>query len=555
MEVGMQDVKIGSYSYDEYLNLLKSFHGSAAPGLLIGGFMVDLALKHLPEGEFFDAICETKACLPDALQLLTPCTVGNGWLKILNQGRFALTLFEKYHGKGVRVYVDVRKFGPWPNIREWFLKLKPKHDQDTHALLEEIRKAGTSILGMSTVVVLPENLNKKKKIKTIIAVCPACGEAYRTVSGSQNTCKACSGEIAYCVPAEQSHLNKSDALRCSVLPLEQAVGRRLMHDMTRIIPGKEKGAAFQRGQTLTANDVSCLHEMGKMHVSVEDGQQQNPDFVHEDDAALAFAGAMAGEGVSFSSKPREGKVNLTAERKGLLTVDTKRLVSFNTLSDVVCASRRSFSLVEKGQKVAGVKAIPLHLHNDKFQKALAVLQGGPLFQVRILRRAKVGILVTGTEVFQGRVEDKFIPLITRKVEHYGCEVLQTRIVPDDCGAISKAVQELVACNIDLLVTTSGLSVDPDDVTRQGLLDAGVTDVLYGMPVAPGAMTLVARLGQVQVIGVPAGALYYKTTGFDLLLPRLLAGQFPTREDLAQLGHGAFCLECEECRFPRCTFSR
>lgn len=549
----MQDIKIGHYSYDEYMKLLKSFHGSAAPGLLIGGFMVDLALQHLPEGEFFDAICETKACLPDALQLLTPCTIGNGWLKILNQGRFALTLYEKYNGKGVRVYVDARKFGPWPNIHSWFLKLKPKHDQDTHALLEEINQAGTSILGMSEVAVLPENLNKKKKIKTIIAICPGCGEAYRTMS--QGLCKACSGEMAYCTSEEHAQGNSTNESQGVVLPLEKAVGRCLAHDMTRIIPGKEKGAAFQRGQIITASDVSRLQEMGKLNVSVDDGQQRSPEFVHEDDAALAFAGAMAGEGVSFSSKPREGKVNLTAERKGLLIVDTNRLASFNTLSDVVCASRRSFSLVEQGEKVAGVKAIPLHLQCDKFHKALNVLQGGPLFQVRPLRKAKVGILVTGTEVFQGLVEDKFIPLISRKVEHYGCEVVQTRIVPDDCAAISKAVQEFVASSIDLLVTTSGLSVDPDDMTRQGLLDAGVTDVLYGMPVAPGAMTLVARIGQVQVIGVPAGALYFKTTVFDLLLPRLLADQFPTREALAQLGHGAFCLECEECRFPRCTFSR
>lgn len=549
----MRDVTIGRYSYAEYLNLVKSFHGNTAPGLIIGGFMVDHALRHLPEGEFFDAICETKACLPDALQLLTPCTIGNGWLKILNQGRFALTLYEKYGGKGVRVYVDIQKFGPWPNIKNWFLKLLPKQQQDIHVLLEEIGKARTSILSMSEVTVKQRNLNKKKK--TIITICPVCGEAYRAVS--PGICKACSGELAYLDSEKriQESKNNKGQCQCSAVPLEKAIGRRLLHDMTRIIPGQEKGAAFQRGQTITSDDLGRLQEMGKLNVYLEDEQQHNPEWVHEDEVALAFAGAMAGKGVSFSSKPREGKVNLMAARKGLLVVDKNRLISFNTLPDVVCASRRSYSLVNQGDKLAGVKAIPLHLHHDYFHKALELLKGDPLFEVHPLRKAKAGILVIGTEIFQGLVEDKFIPLISRKIRHYEGEVVQTKIVPDDSLAISRAVGELSACGIDLLVTTSGLSVDPDDVTKQGLLDAGVTDMLYGMPVVPGAMTLVARLGQIQVIGVPAGALYFKTTGFDLLLPRLLAGKLPTREDLAYLGHGAFCLECNVCRFPQCTFSR
>jgi formylmethanofuran dehydrogenase subunit E len=264
---------------------------------------------------------------------------------------------------------------------------------------------------------------------------------------------------------------------------------------------------------------------------------------------------MAGDGVSFSDTPREGKVNMTADRNGLLVVDTTRLLSFNMLPDVICASRQSYSMVEQGDKVAGARAIPLYLSREDFRKALDTVNGAPLFRVLPLRKAKAGILVTGTEVFQGLVEDKFIPIISGKLEHYGCEVVQTRIVPDDRKIISQTIGEFLAAGIDLLVTTAGLSVDPDDVTRQGLLDAGAADMLYGMSVIPGAMTLLARIGSVQVVGVPACALYFKTTGFDLLLPRLLADQVPTREDLARLGHGAFCLECKVCRFPRCTFGR
>jgi formylmethanofuran dehydrogenase subunit E len=188
-------------------------------------------------------------------------------------------------------------------------------------------------------------------------------------------------------------------------------------------------------------------------------------------------------------------------------------------------------------------------------KAMAVLQEGRLFSVLPLRRPRAGILVTGTEVFTGLVEDRFIDIITTKVERLQGQVVKSLIVPDDRQAIRRGVAELLEAGIDLLVTTAGLSVDPDDVTRQGLVEAGATDLRYGAPILPGAMTLLARIGPVQVMGVPACALFFKTTSFDLLLPRLLAGLSPNRRDLAKLGHGALCLECQTCTFPRCPFGK
>jgi formylmethanofuran dehydrogenase subunit E len=167
----------------------------------------------------------------------------------------------------------------------------------------------------------------------------------------------------------------------------------------------------------------------------------------------------------------------------------------------------------------------------------------------------VGILVTGTEVFMGLVEDKFAPIISTKLEKFGGQVLKSMIVRDSMEAIADGVKELLNCDIDLLVTTAGLSVDPDDVTYQGLRDAGAMDILYGAPILPGAMTLLARIGQVQVMGVPACALYFKTTSFDLLLPRLLAGLKITRSDLARLANGAFCMDCKVCTFPKCPFGK
>jgi formylmethanofuran dehydrogenase subunit E len=221
----------------------------------------------------------------------------------------------------------------------------------------------------------------------------------------------------------------------------------------------------------------------------------------------------------------------------------------------MCATRKGFSVLREGQDFAGTRAIPLFLPRADFEKAMQVLQDGPLFQILPLQKAKVGILVTGTEVFRGLVQDRFIPIIRGKTEKYGCSVVHAKIVPDEKEAILEGVKEILDAGADLLVTTAGLSVDPDDVTRQGLIEAGATDILYGAPILPGAMTLLARIGDVRVIGVPACALFFKTTSFDLLLPRLLAGVPITRIDLSRMGHGAFCLECKTCSFPKCPFGK
>ncbi|MBN2297098.1 MAG: formylmethanofuran dehydrogenase subunit E family protein [Deltaproteobacteria bacterium] len=184
---------IGPYTYEEYISLIETFHGSVAPGMIIGGFMVDLALKNLPEGEFFDAICETRSCLPDAVQLLTPCTIGNGWLSVENLGRYALALYEKYGGQGVRVWVNSSKVENWPEIKTWFFKLKPKMQQDSQRLFEQIREAGTALYSMKPVKVLPRLI--KKKGKGPIVTCPVCNEAYPSLHG--DCCLACQGNFPY----------------------------------------------------------------------------------------------------------------------------------------------------------------------------------------------------------------------------------------------------------------------------------------------------------------------------------------------------------------------
>ena len=187
------DTAICGHTYDEYIEMVKAFHGHVAPGMVLGGFMVDLAYRNLPQGDYFDAICETRACLPDAIQILTPCTVGNGWLRVVNIGRFALSIFEKYTGNGVRAYVDNQKLDAWPEVKTFFFKLRPKKEQNFEALLGEINLAQTSIFGIQNVMIDMDSI--KSQHRGAFDVCPLCGEGYPANDGE--TCLGCQGEAPY----------------------------------------------------------------------------------------------------------------------------------------------------------------------------------------------------------------------------------------------------------------------------------------------------------------------------------------------------------------------
>ena len=548
------DMDIENYSFEEFKKLAERFHGYAAPGLLLGGYMVALAKSRLPEGTLFEAISETRKCLPDAVQLLSLCSMGNNWLKVRDLGRYAVTLYDKHSGKGVRVSVSLEKLKAWPEYYGWLMKLKPKKEQDEEKLLAEIEQAGDSVCVVEEVTVDASLLGHRHS--SGYAVCPICGEGYPKDNGP--ICRGCQGEDYFRKNAVQK---SPDAPGVRIVPAEEAVGRKLAHDMTRIEPGEFKGAAFTAGQTVSPGDLCRLQQIGRFEVAVQDEDAPAlPDApVHENAAAEAFAARMAGPGVRFELPPHEGKIDFVAECTGLLSVDWKKLERFNLVPDVMCASRQDAVMVQAGKKFAGTRAIPLFLDRKHFGAALSVLGSEPLFSVTPLRRARIGVLVTGTEVFNGLIEDKFLPVMTRKAALYQCDLVHSAIVPDDEERIAAEVEVMKQKGVDLLVTTGGMSVDPGDVTRPALIKAGLCDMLYGMPVLPGTMAMVGRIetpeGSMQVMGVPACALFFKNTVFDLILPRLLAGRRITRAELARLGEGGFCLGCSVCTFPKCSFGK
>ncbi|MBO4368488.1 MAG: trehalose-binding protein [Desulfovibrio sp.] len=552
-------MNIGSYSFAEFKALAENFHGYAAPGLLIGAYMVEYGKRRLPEGTLFEALVETGKCLPDAGQLLTLCSTGNRRIKVINLGRYALALFDKYTGKGVRVHLDSQKLEQWPEIAAWFFKRKAKADQDSIRLEHEIEEAGDSICAYDDIVVDPSHIGHNHMAS--IASCPLCGEAYPAEDGP--ICRGCQGEAPYL------SLNKAKAKdtahdtkkAVTILPVEEAVGKQCAHDMTKIVPGQFKGPEFKEGQRITVGDICRLQQMGRFRVAVKNEETSSKDDapLHENDVAVAFAKRMAGQGVRYKLPPNEGKIDFIAEYDGLLSVDVERLYRFNLVPEVMCASRQDGLLISRDSRFAGTRAIPLYLERSYFTKALEILGQEPLFSVLPLRKAKVGILVTGTEVFQGLIEDKFIPIITAKVTNLHCTVVAQTIVPDEKEALHNALRAMKDAGCDLIITTGGLSVDPDDVTRQALIESGLTDIVHGIPLLPGTMSVTGQIHEnghsIQVLGVPACALYFKTTAFDILLPRLLAGRRITRAEVARMGEGGYCMGCQNCTWPKCWFAK
>ena len=337
------------------------------------------------------------------------------------------------------------------------------------------------------------------------------------------------------------------------IDLREAVGTKLAHDITEVRPGEFKGPAFRKDHVVCEEDLCHLQRLGKNHLYVIELAE---DEVHENQAAAILAGALAGEGVVWKDEPREGKINLFAGREGLFRVDTAALAAFNMVDEVMCATLHNHTVVKEGDLVGGTRAIPLVVKRPVLERAAAIArQNGAILSVRPMPCVDVGLIITGNEVYHGLIEDKFVPILSRKVEALGSRVHCVDFAPDDAGKISQAIRTQIEKGCGLLLLSGGMSVDPDDVTRHGIRLAGAEEFHYGAAVLPGAMFLVAYVGKTPLLGVPACGLYHRTTVLDLVLPRVLAGEKIGKKDLALFGHGGLCRDCNPCSFPHCSFGK
>ncbi len=336
------------------------------------------------------------------------------------------------------------------------------------------------------------------------------------------------------------------------VPVEKAVGMILGHDVTRIEPGKSKGPAFKKGAVIKPEDIPTLLDIGKKHIYVLDLQD---DYIHENDAALQIATAVAGTGVKLTG-PSEGRVNLVATTNGLLKINIAALNQINTISEIVLATLHTNQQVQKASAVAGTRIIPLATTQEKINAVVKIGRDNyPVIAIKPYRALKVGLIITGSEVFSGRIPDKFGPVVKAKFGALGCPVIKQLMVSDDRDRTVAAIQELLHEDVQLIAITGGMSVDPDDQTPASIQASGAAIVTYGAPTFPGAMFMLARLNDVIIIGLPGCVMYYRSSIFDLIVPRIVAGETVTRKDIIRLGHGGFCSGCPECRYPVCGFGK
>jgi molybdenum cofactor synthesis domain-containing protein len=322
------------------------------------------------------------------------------------------------------------------------------------------------------------------------------------------------------------------------VPVTEAVGMVLCHDITRIVPGIEKGRAFRRGQVITPGDIPKLLDIGKENIYVWESDET---LIHEDEAALSLARHAAGPGLRWD-QPNQGRVNLRAVHDGL--------------EDIAMATAHNNRIVTKGQIVAGTRVIPLAVHRDILEEAEEICsQPGPLITVKPFQPLWLGVVTTGSEVYSGRIQDGFCSVIKQKAAPFGAKVLGQVIVPDDPYMISKEIHQYIAEGAELVLVTGGMSVDPDDVTPTAIRATGADVISYGAPVLPGSMFMLAYLGHVPVCGLPGCVMFNSITIFDLLLPRIFAGERIRRQDIMALGHGGLCDECAVCHFPACSFGK
>ncbi len=336
------------------------------------------------------------------------------------------------------------------------------------------------------------------------------------------------------------------------IPVADAVGMVLGHDVTRIVPGLKKGPAFKRGHIIRESEISDFLDIGKEHVYVID---LNDGYVHEDEAAMRIAEAAAGPGIRFT-EPSEGRINLISEINGLLKIDPDALAGLNGIGRIVFSTLHTDQQVKPGQPIAGTRIIPLAVPEEEVSQAEALCRRSyPLIQVKPFKSVRVGMVTTGSEVFSGRIKDAFGPVVAKKFQNLGSSILRQIFVSDDVETTSAAIRTLIGEGAEMVVVTGGMSVDPDDRTPAAITNAGGKTVVYGAPTFPGAMFMLAYIGDVPVAGLPGCVMYHKASIFDLVVPRLLAGDTIAREDIVKMGHGGFCAGCPECRYPVCGFGK
>ena len=333
-----------------------------------------------------------------------------------------------------------------------------------------------------------------------------------------------------------------------------AVGRVLCHDITRIIPG-EKGPAFRKGHVIREEDIEVLLSLGKEHIFIWENKS---GMMHENDAAEILCEICRGQNIE-RSEVKEGKIDLRSSIDGLFKVNKEILNKINGLGEIIIAARHGNFPVKSGDHLAGVRVVPLAIEEKKMEAAREMAGQALIMNVLPFKQKKIGLIVTGNEVFQGRIADSFTPVIKSKLTEYNADISMHVILDDKHEKITNTCFKMIYEGVDFIICTGGMSVDPDDRTPLAIRNTGADVVTYGVPVLPGSMFMLAYFkgtqGKIPIVGLPGCVMYSRRSIFDLVLPRIMADDVIEAGDLYRLGNGGLCLNCDSCTFPDCGFGK
>lgn len=334
--------------------------------------------------------------------------------------------------------------------------------------------------------------------------------------------------------------------------IEDSVGCILSHDVTKIVPGEFKGRLFKKGHVIREEDIPKLLDIGKEHIYVWEPKKGQ---LHENDAAIRVKDLVLGQGCYISEEIKEGKIDFFANTQGIVKINKDLLLKLNLLGEIIVSTIHNNTPVKKGEKIGATRVIPLIIDEKKILEAEKIIKE-KIISVEEIKPKKAVLITTGNEVYKGRIKDAFLPVMKEKLEYYGSEIVKQVILPDNKEMITENILKAIEEDkVDMIICTGGMSVDPDDVTPSAIKDCNGEIVTYGAPVLPGAMFLLAYYKNIPILGVPSCVMYSKRTIFDLVLPRILADEKLSFEDIARFGNGGMCLNCEICSFPHCSFGK
>ncbi len=333
-----------------------------------------------------------------------------------------------------------------------------------------------------------------------------------------------------------------------IMKTTEAVGHILCHDITQIIPGVKKGVLFKKGHIIKQEDIPKLLDVGKENIYI---WEYNADVMHEDEAAQILCECCINENMYTSTEIREGRIDIYASCDGLFEINIDMLNELNSIDEIVVATVPSSFPVKKGNKIAGMRVVPIVINRNKMEQIRNNFS--KILKLTPYKNFKVSIVTTGSEVYHGRIKDAFLPVLKSKIDNYHLDFIQQVIVDDDKEMITTAIRNQLDKGANMILCTGGMSVDPDDITPSAIMDLGGNLITYGSPVLPGAMFLLAYLGDVPILGLPGCVMYGKVTVLDIVFPKILTGNKLNKSDISKLGAGGLCLNCDICHFPICTF--